>query len=663
MKKMQCEVCGSTDVKKIDDSIFECQSCGVQYSKEEVQKLLVELTGEVKIDRSEEIKNTLKRAQQFLDEGDCSKASEYYNKVLDLDPNNWHALQAINYINEKNAAQRKKEKDEAQSRSSAVKVLKHTIAPNDGVSYFLKTLKNAPDIAPDIFKEIEIMSVTQGYYPFSVVDKQYSGTYDGIACYRKQVPYTDYETKTDYHNKNQDGSYKKVQVAVTKYREEIERQKVNGSFLVDHFGVFSISQRLNGMFTSISADKYDMALSGDKYYDEILGTELQRTHFNDVILKQLENQVTDEYDTIKTALTEIRTLEQKTVGELEIFNDSLDSSWENRITYLVDSEVRIKAGDEVNSVIPGDFDEDVHYRWSEKYSDVQTIYLPIQIIEYAYRGRFYLSALVLTQENHIIYSYPCYTKVKKIQHEANEAITSAKNKPFPMLLLFLYIFGGSMLIVPLIMIITGREVDPTFAFGFIGFGSLPLLIPAVIWNIIWKFKKNTIVKKAVIENSTVLDSAKNKYNLELANGAQAFFKVFTDLGSIKNAVTAAKEISTYRADISYIKGRNTFTSVTSGKSSNLKYTDKSSSAKIKDTDGHDLVDDCLYTVRLINSGLDKIAVCKIIRETCGIGLVSAKEIADATRSIVAQGLSSDATDNLASKLKAAGAVIEVEKEM
>ena len=36
MKKMKCEVCGSTEIKKIDDSIFECQSCGVQYSKDEV---------------------------------------------------------------------------------------------------------------------------------------------------------------------------------------------------------------------------------------------------------------------------------------------------------------------------------------------------------------------------------------------------------------------------------------------------------------------------------------------------------------------------------------------------------------------------------------------------------------------------------------------------
>lgn len=43
MKKMKCEVCGSTEIKKIADTTFECQSCGVLYSKEEAVKLLVEL--------------------------------------------------------------------------------------------------------------------------------------------------------------------------------------------------------------------------------------------------------------------------------------------------------------------------------------------------------------------------------------------------------------------------------------------------------------------------------------------------------------------------------------------------------------------------------------------------------------------------------------------
>lgn len=660
MKKMQCEVCGSTDIKKVDDSIFECQSCGVQYDKSEVQKLLVELTGEVKIDRSEEIENALKRAQQFLDEGDFSKASEYYNKVLDLDPNNEPAQRAINEINEKNASQRKKEQDEARRRSSAVRVLKHNVDPSEGINYFLRALKNAPDVAPDIFKEIEIMSVTQGYYPFSVVDKQYSGTYDGIACYRKQVPYTDYETKTDYHNKNQDGSYKKVQVAVTKYREEIDRQKVNGSFLVDHFGIFSVSQKLNGTFTSIAPDKYDAALSSDKYFDEILGAELQRTHFNDVILQQIEKQITGSYNAIKTALTEVRTVEERTIGEIEIFSGSSNANWENRITDLFASEVRSKAGDKVNSIIPGDFNEDVHYRWSEKYSNVQTIYLPIQTIEYAYRGKFYLAAMLLVKSNSVIHSYPCTTEVKSIESTTEKAITTAKRKPFPPFLITLYgIFVVGLIAAFWLGVV---KEDGAQAVFWLIFGAI-CGVPAVIWNVIWKTRKNAAIKKEVIENTDVLDKVKTKYNLELANGAQEFFKVFTDLASVENAVAAAKKVSTYRTDISSIKGRTVFASVSSGKSVGTKNTGSAGPANIKDTNGQDLVDGCQYTIRMINSGTDKIEVCKIIRETCGIGLAAAKEIADTSRSVVAQGLSSSATDNLASKLKVAGAVIEIEKEM
>ena len=79
MKKIQCEVCGSTDIKRIDDSIFECQSCGVQYSKEEVQKLLVEITGKVKIDHTDEVQNNIKRGNQYEQSGDPAKAKETFS--------------------------------------------------------------------------------------------------------------------------------------------------------------------------------------------------------------------------------------------------------------------------------------------------------------------------------------------------------------------------------------------------------------------------------------------------------------------------------------------------------------------------------------------------------------------------------------------------------
>ena len=662
MKKMQCEVCGSTDIKKVDDSIFECQSCGVQYDKNEVQKLLVELTGEVKIDRSEEVQNALARAEQFSNEEDYTKALEYYNKVLDLEPDNEVAHEAIDAINEKLGQKREKELADAKGRQSAVKVLKHNVEPDEGVSYFLKALKNAPEVTPDIYKEIEIMSIKQGYYPFSAVSKQYSGTYDGIACYRKQVPYTDYETKTDYHNKNQDGSYKKVQVAVTKYREEIDRQKVNGSFLVNHFGVFSVSQKMSDLLTSIAPEKYDMAITGDAYYDEILGAELQRTHFNDVVLRQLEKQIMGNYGAIKNSLVEVRTSEQKEIGNIEIFNGNTDANWERRITDLFASEVRTKAGEEVNKIIPGDFNEDVNYRWGEKYSDIQTIYIPIQVIEYAYRGKFFVSAMILIKSNNIILSYPCTTEVKSVENTAEKAITAAKRKPFPPFLITLYgIFIVGMIVAFWQGVVVGESFDATFwaVFGLIAG------IPAIIWNIIWKSRKDAALKKEVIENSDVLDQARGKYNLELAKCTEAFFKALSGVESIEKATAAAKSTSTYSADLTTIKGRTIVTSISgnTSASTNEKTTIPSHTETLKDSNGNDLVDGCQYTVRLINSGSDKIEVCKIVRETCGVGLATAKEIADTPRSIVAKDVSFDVTEDLAAKLKIAGATIEIEKVM
>ncbi len=660
MKKMQCEVCGSTEIKKISDDIFECQSCGIQYSKNEIQKLLVEITGEVQIDRSKEIENALTRAEQFLNDEDYSKALEYYNKVLDLDPNNEVAHKSIDAVNEKLGQKREKELADAKGRQSAVKVLKHNVEPDEAVSYFLKALKNVPEVAPDIYKEVEIMSIKQGYYPFSAVSKQYSGTYDGIACYRKQVPYTDYETRKDYHNKNQDGTYKEVQVAVTKYREEIDRQKVNGSFLVNHFGVFSVSQKMSELLTSIAPKKYDVTITGDAYYDEILGAELQRTHFNDVVLRQLEKQIMGNYGAIKNSLIEVRTSEQKEIGNIEIFNGKTDDNWERRITDLFASEVRTKAGEEVSKIIPGDFNEDVNYRWGEKYSDIQTVYIPIQVIEYAYRGKFYVSAMILTKSNNVILSYPCTTEVKSVENTAEKAITAAKRKPFPPFLITLYgIFAVGLIVAFWQGVVVGESFDAAFwgVFGLIAG------IPAIIWNIIWKSRKDAALKKEVIENSDVLDQVRNKYNLELAKCAEAFFKTFSGVESIEMATSAAKEVSTYSTDITSVKGRTIVTSISGSKVANEKRIIATHTETLKDSNGNDLADGCQYTVRLINSGSDKIEICKIIRETCGVGLAAAKEIADTPRSIVAKDVSFDITEDLATKLKIAGATIEIEKEM
>ena len=40
MKKLQCELCGSVDIMKVDDNVFQCQHCGCKYTQDEVKKIL-----------------------------------------------------------------------------------------------------------------------------------------------------------------------------------------------------------------------------------------------------------------------------------------------------------------------------------------------------------------------------------------------------------------------------------------------------------------------------------------------------------------------------------------------------------------------------------------------------------------------------------------------
>lgn len=58
MKKLTCEMCGSTDLVK-QDGVFVCQSCGCKYSVEEAKKMMidgtVEVTGTVKVDNTDKI--------------------------------------------------------------------------------------------------------------------------------------------------------------------------------------------------------------------------------------------------------------------------------------------------------------------------------------------------------------------------------------------------------------------------------------------------------------------------------------------------------------------------------------------------------------------------------------------------------------------------------
>lgn len=88
MKRLVCEMCGSTDLIK-QDGVFVCQSCGCKYSVEEAKKMMIE--GTVRVDNSHMIENYLEMANNAYSSNNQAEAEEYCNKVIEIEPSNYQA--------------------------------------------------------------------------------------------------------------------------------------------------------------------------------------------------------------------------------------------------------------------------------------------------------------------------------------------------------------------------------------------------------------------------------------------------------------------------------------------------------------------------------------------------------------------------------------------
>lgn len=66
-----------------------------------------------------------------------------------------------------------------------------------------------------------------------------------------------------------------------------------------------------------------------------------------------------------------------------------------------------------------------------------------------------------------------------------------------------------------------------------------------------------------------------------------------------------------------------------------------------------------FDVILKSAGANKIAVIKAVREATGLGLVDAKAMVDGAPKAVKEAVSKEVADELAEKLKAAGAEVEI----
>ena len=98
MKRLVCEMCGSTDIMK-ENGVFVCQTCGTKYSVEEAKKMMVEIEGTVdvsgstvKVDNSKELENLRVLARRARDSKNTVEAEKYYSQILTLVPNDWEAV-------------------------------------------------------------------------------------------------------------------------------------------------------------------------------------------------------------------------------------------------------------------------------------------------------------------------------------------------------------------------------------------------------------------------------------------------------------------------------------------------------------------------------------------------------------------------------------------
>ena len=95
MKKLTCEMCGSTDLVK-QDGVFVCQSCGCKYSVEEAKKMMIEgpvdVSGStVKVDTQQKKENLYEIARRARDDNNSTAAAKYYDMILQEDPFSWEA--------------------------------------------------------------------------------------------------------------------------------------------------------------------------------------------------------------------------------------------------------------------------------------------------------------------------------------------------------------------------------------------------------------------------------------------------------------------------------------------------------------------------------------------------------------------------------------------
>ncbi|MBQ4572623.1 MAG: hypothetical protein IJA80_05045 [Clostridia bacterium] len=91
MSALVCDLCGGK-LKMGAGGIATCDSCGMEHSPDRMKEKVQEVKGTVKVDNSHMIENYLEMANRAYQSDNNAEAENYCNKIIEIEPNNYHAL-------------------------------------------------------------------------------------------------------------------------------------------------------------------------------------------------------------------------------------------------------------------------------------------------------------------------------------------------------------------------------------------------------------------------------------------------------------------------------------------------------------------------------------------------------------------------------------------
>ena len=492
MKKLQCEVCGSTEITKIGDDQYQCAFCGVQYSTKDVRKLLHEFSGTVQIDHREEAANAVKRAEQLEAVGESVRAREYYEKALDLDADN-------------ETAQERFLQNAKTKVLDPYYIIEPDVDPKENVKDFLKQLASIKSIACDVYKEISIKSVTEQYFTFLLMKVKYDVSWSAVACY------TTIDKVEDGYKVRHSSSGTKLQTQY-KYQTQTNRVPVNGR---------------NTFFNRTLC-------IGSPALGE--ATHCEDSALRDALIEALEKQQYGKYDSYDVHPIDLRKVKEEngqfTYDGLPLIERISTATKKAKKQVFVQTTVDNAKAD-IISQIGGDSYENLNMSSKTLLDTVTPVCIPIQIIEYTYKGKDYVAVSdLISHTTSIPTIYPCDTELAAEQEKLDNKRQKASGMPtITKLGLALGVIGIVLVFFFALMGDSSFSSKSLILTLLCMAGSLALIISGLVLRSI----RNKQAEKATVDIKKNFTAARME---ALKQTMEVFFKAYTDYASAESAAAA-----------------------------------------------------------------------------------------------------------------------------